>query len=154
MTDKVIYYASIFFREVNKLAEYIKAYIITLIIFFAVDLVWLGVIAKDMYRNKIGFIMKDSFNMTAAVAFYMVFIIGLIFFVINKAVIMGSWQYALFAGMFFGFITYLTYDMTNLATLKDWPLSITVIDIIWGSVLNLSVLLISYFILSYLNYFK
>lgn len=136
------------------MAEYIKAYIITFLVFLVIDFVWLGFVAKDIYRNKIGFIMKDNFNMSAALIFYIVFIIGLMFFVINKAVVMGSWQYALFAGMFFGVITYSTYDMTNLATLKDWPISLTVIDIIWGTVLNGATSLISYWIIKSLGYFQ
>ena len=136
------------------MAEYIKAYLITLVVFFGIDIIWLGVIAKDLYRNKIGFIMKDNFNMTAAFIFYMVFIIGLMFFVINRAVSLGSWQYALWGGMFFGLVTYATYDMTNLATLKDWPLSLTFIDIIWGSILNGATSLISYFIINSLNYLQ
>ncbi len=136
------------------MGEYIKAYFIVFIIFIVIDFIWLGFIAKDIYRNKIGFIMKDNFNMVAAIGFYAIFIIGLMFFVVNKAVVMESWQYALWAGMFFGLITYSTYDMTNLATLKDWPLSLTIIDIIWGTVLNGATSIISYYIIISFKLFK
>ena len=131
--------------------NYLKAYIISFLIFFLIDLVWLGVVAKNLYRNQLGFIMKENFNMPAALLFYMFFVIGLLFFVINRAVFIESWQYALFAGMFFGMITYATYDMTNLATIKNWPVIITIIDIVWGSVLCGSTSLLSYLIIKNMN---
>ncbi|MGM0369359.1 MAG: DUF2177 family protein [Bacillota bacterium] len=115
--------------------QQLKTYFVSLIIFLIIDLIWLEVVAKKMYRSQLGFLLKDNFNGLAAVGFYLVFIIGLNFFVLNKAVATGSWQYALFAGMFFGLITYATYDMTNLATVKDWPVLITVVDISWGTML-------------------
>ena len=127
---------------------YIKAYFITFIIFFIIDLLWLGILAKKLYRKQIGFLLKDNFNMPVAIIFYMVFVVGLLFFVINRAIAINSWQYALFAGMFFGFITYSTYDITNLATLKNWPIGITIIDILWGSILCGATSIISYKILN------
>ncbi|MGH4117392.1 DUF2177 family protein [Clostridium sp.] len=89
-----------------------------------------------------------EYGVTAALSFYLLYIIGIVFFVINPAIEKKSWKYALFAGMFFGFITYATYDLTNLATLKDWPFKITIIDLIWGSTLCGSVSLITYNILT------
>lgn len=130
---------------------YIKSYLITIVVFFGIDIVWLGAVAKDLYRDKLGFILKDNFNAAAGLIFYLFFVAGLIFFVINRAVELSSWQYALFAGMFFGFITYSTYDMTNLATIKDWPVIITVIDIIWGSILCGATSLITYLLINYFN---
>src|SRR6056297_2596093 len=109
----------------------VKYYLITSFVFLGIDAVWLYSTSENLYRKQIGFLMKDNFNFSAAVIFYLFFAGGLVFFVVNRAVDESSWQYALFAGMFFGFITYSTYDMTNYATLKDWPLMITVIDIIW-----------------------
>lgn len=126
----------------------LKMYIVALIVFFVIDLVWLGAVAKKLYRNELGFIMRDKPNWTAAIIFYLIFITGMVFFVIDPAVEKGSWTYALFAGLFFGFITYSTYDLTNLATLKDWSLKITVIDLIWGSSLGGIVSTITYFILN------
>ncbi len=123
---------------------YIKIYIIAFLIFFIIDLVWLGLIAKDLYQSKIGFLLKENYNMIAAGLFYTIYIIALVFFVINPA---DSWQHALFAGMFFGFITYATYDMTNLATIKDWPVSLTIIDICWGTFLGGSTSALTYFLI-------
>jgi uncharacterized membrane protein len=115
--------------------QQLKTYFVSLIIFLIIDLIWLEVVAKKLYRSQLGFLLKDNFNGLAAGGFYLVFIIGLNFFVLNKAVATGSWQYALFVGMFFGLISYATYDMTNLATVKDWPVLITVVDISWGTML-------------------
>lgn len=125
----------------------IKTYFITLAVFFLIDMFWLAVVAKELYRKELGFLMSDKPNLVAAVIFYLVFILGLIFFVINPALNKESWKYALLAGMLFGFITYSTYDLTNLATIKNWPLKITVIDLIWGSSLGGVVSTISFFIL-------
>jgi uncharacterized membrane protein len=125
----------------------IKTYFITLAVFFLIDMLWLAVVAKELYRKELGFLMSDKSNLVAAVIFYLVFILGLIFFVINPALNKESWKYALLAGMLFGFITYSTYDLTNLATIKNWPLKITVIDLIWGSSLGGVVSTISFFIL-------
>ena len=77
----------------------------------------------------------------------MIFIGGVVFFVINPALEKNSWVYALLAGMLFGIITYSTYDLTNLATLKDWPIKITIIDLIWGTSLGGIVSTVTYFIL-------
>ncbi|MGB6607933.1 MAG: DUF2177 family protein [Atribacterota bacterium] len=125
---------------------FIKLYFIALPVFFALDMVWLGLAAKNFYREQIGFLMKTNIHWLAAIIFYLLFIAGLVFFVISPSVEKKSWLNALFVGALFGLLTYSTYDLTNLATLKDWPLLLTVVDIIWGMVLSASVSLISYFI--------
>ncbi len=114
----------------------------------AIDLVWLGLVAKNLYSKYLGFIMADKVNWPAAIVFYVLFVIGMIYFVINPAIAKESWQHALIAGAFYGFITYATYDLTNLATLKDWPLTITIIDLIWGTTLSASTSIISYLVLT------
>ena len=125
---------------------FIKLYFIALPVFFAIDMIWLGLVAKKFIREQIGFLMKTNINWLAAIIFYLLFIVGLVFFVITPAVEKKNWFNALFVGALFGLLTYSTYDLTNLATLKDWPLFLTVVDIIWGMVLSSSVSLISYFI--------
>ncbi|TFG90633.1 MAG: DUF2177 family protein [Candidatus Atribacteria bacterium] len=125
---------------------FIKLYFVALPVFFALDMVWLGLAAKKFYGEQIGFLMKTNINWLAAIIFYLLFIAGLVFFVISPAVEKKSWLNALFVGALFGLLTYSTYDLTNLATLKDWPLLLTVVDIIWGMVVSTSVSLISYFI--------
>lgn len=125
----------------------VKTYMTALVVFFAIDLVWLGVIASKLYRHYLGHWMAERVNWPAALIFYAVFISGLVFFVIEPAMSRESMTYALAAGAFFGFLTYATYDLTNLATLKDWPLPITLIDLAWGSVLSAAVSGITYWIL-------
>lgn len=114
----------------------LKIYLLTVIVFFLVDIVWLGFISKNLYKNYLGHLMAPNVNWVAALIFYALFIVGLVFFVINPALEKDSIIYAIMAGGFFGLITYSTYDLTNLATIKDWPLNITIIDIIWGTFLN------------------
>ncbi|SEK73469.1 Uncharacterized membrane protein [Carnobacterium iners] len=126
--------------------EILKHYSIAFTIFLIIDLIWLGLVAKNLYKRELGFIMSDKPNWVAAIIFYLIFIAGLVFFVINPAIVSNSWTYALFAGMFLGFLTYATYDLTNLATLKNWPLKITIIDLIWGTTLGGSVSIITFFI--------
>lgn len=112
-----------------------KTYLIALITFLIIDIVWLGFISRNLYQEKIGGLLKADVSWTAAIVFYLLFIVGIVFFVIQPALAKESWRYALFAGGFFGMITYATYDMTNLATLKNWSLLITIVDIVWGTVL-------------------
>lgn len=114
----------------------VKLYLITVVVFFVVDIVWLGFLSKNLYKTYLGHLMAPKVNWPAAIVFYLLYIAGLIFFVINPALAKDSFWYALSAGAFFGLITYATYDLTNLATLKDWPLNITIIDLLWGTFLN------------------
>jgi uncharacterized membrane protein len=125
---------------------FIKLFLIALPVFFLVDIAWLVLVAKKFYQQQIGFLMKPDINWYAAIIFYLLFISGLVIFVIAPAVEKHSWVNAILFGSFFGFITYATYDLTNLATLKDWPLLVTVVDLIWGTVLAGSISGITYFI--------
>jgi uncharacterized membrane protein len=125
---------------------FIRLYFIALPVFFAIDMLWLGLIAKSFYAKQIGYLMKTDINWTAAILFYLLFIVGLVLFVIMPAVEKRSWVHSLLFGALFGLITYATYDLTNLATLKDWPLLVTVVDLAWGAVLAASVSIVTYFI--------
>ena len=124
----------------------LKTYVIALIVFFLIDLFWLVAVARKLYQQELGYIMSEKPNWIVAALFYLIFIAGLVFFVINPAMEKNSWVFALLVGMLFGFITYSTYDLTNLATLKDWPLKITIIDLIWGSSLGGLVSTVTFFI--------
>lgn len=125
---------------------FLKLYVIAVPVFFAIDMVWLGVIAKGFYRQQIGTLLKPEVNWIAAVIFYLLFLAGLVFFVIEPAMQKHSWSDALLRGAFFGLVTYATYDLTNLAVAKDWPLTVTVVDMLWGTVLAASVALVTYVI--------
>lgn len=125
---------------------FFKLYAIALPVFFALDMIWLGFLARDFYKNQIGFLMKSDVNWTAAVIFYLMFLVGLVLFVIEPSVVKKEWTRALWMGALFGLITYATYDLTNLATLKDWPVTMVIVDMIWGTVLAAGVSLATYFI--------
>ena len=125
---------------------FIKLFIIALPVFFIIDMIWLVLIAKRFYQDQIGFLMKPDVNWLAAIVFYLLFITGIVIFVITPALEKHSWTHAVIFGALFGLITYATYDLTNLATVKDWPLLVTVVDLIWGSVLASTVSLITYLI--------
>ena len=123
-----------------------KLYLIALPVFFAIDMTWLVLVARRFYVSQIGSLLKSDVNRTAAIIFYLLFILGLVMFVIFPAVKADSWTDSLWFGGWFGLITYATYDLTNLATLKDWPLLVTVIDLAWGMVLAATVSTITYFL--------
>jgi uncharacterized membrane protein len=125
---------------------FIKLYFIALPVFFVIDMVWLGLVAKIFYREQIGFLMKTDINWLAAIIFYLLFIAGLVTFVILPALEKASWPHTLLYGAFFGLVTYATYDLTNLATVKDWPLLVTIVDLTWGMVLSMVVSFVTYFI--------
>ena len=121
-------------------------YLITVPIFFIIDLVWLGVIAKGFYQKHLGYLMRPQINWVAAILFYLLFIIGIVLFAVRPALELQSPMRALVFGALFGFFAYATYDLTNLATVRDWPVIVTVIDLIWGTVLCGAVALGSYVI--------
>lgn len=125
---------------------FIKLYLLTLPIFFGIDMVWLGVVAKNFYSKHLGYLMTPNVNWQAALLFYLLFIGGLVVFVISPALEKNSWTHALWLGIFFGLMTYSTYDLTNLATIKNWPLIVTVVDLIWGMTLSASVSVASFFL--------
>jgi len=125
---------------------FLKVYAIAVPVFFAIDMVWLVLIARNFYKNQIGFLMKPEINWTPAILFYLLFLVGLVVFVISPALEKKEWTRALWSGALFGLITYATYDLTNLATLKDWPLAVVIVDMLWGSLLAASVSVITYFI--------
>lgn len=114
---------------------YVKLYLLSLPVFFAVDLLWLGVLARGFYRRHLGHVLSPDVNWPAAIVFYLLYIAGILFFAVAPALEKGAFAQAVLRGALFGFITYATYDLTNLATLRDWPLNIVVVDILWGTVL-------------------
>ncbi len=122
----------------------LKLYLLTVPVFFAIDMLWLGLIAKSFYRNQLGAFLGDSFNWPAAVLFYFVYIVGILIFAVLPALAKGSLGHALLWGALFGLFTYATYDLTNYATLPGWPVKVVIIDIAWGTVLCSAVSVASY----------
>jgi len=133
------------------LIYYLKLYLLTIPVFFAVDLLWLGVLAKNFYQNSLSHLLSPAVNWPAALLFYLMYIIGIIVFAVRPGLEEASLTRAAAWGALFGFFTYATYDLTNLATLRDWPLRVVFVDIAWGTLLCTLVSGMSYLIGRWLN---
>ena len=118
---------------------YIKLYFVTLTAFLAIDAVWLALVARTFYRRYLDWLMAANPNWIAALAFYLLFVVGVLVFVVIPGVEGGSLRTTLLKGALFGLIAYGTYDLTNQATVKNWPLTITAVDMVWGTVLSVAV---------------
>lgn len=120
------------------MTKYLAAYGVAILVMLILDAVWIGIIAKPLYQQGIGHLMAPGFNAAAAAAFYVVYGVGLMFFVIVPDGATAPWGRTLLAGAVFGFVAYATYDLTNMATLKDWPLGMSLADMAWGAVASMS----------------
>ena len=129
---------------------YLKLYALTVPVFFIIDLLWLGVVAKGFYQKNLKYILSPNVNWTAAIIFYLMYIAGILIFAVLPGVAKDSVRHAALWGALFGFFTYATYDLTNLALLKDWPFNIVVVDILWGVVLCTVVATLSFYIARWL----
>ena len=127
------------------------SYVLTTVVFLIIDLVWLGIVAKNLYQKYLRNLLSEKVNWTAAIIFYLIYIVGIFIFAIYPSVDKNSASDALIFGALFGFFTYATYDLTNLATLKGWPLTIVFIDIAWGSVLCALVSISGYYIVQFVD---
>ena len=114
----------------------IIAYFATMIVFFAIDFVWLTTIAQRFYQSQIGPLLLEEFRMGVAAGFYLFYIAGIIFFAVNPALKAESLAVAALYGALFGFFCYATYDFTNLATLKGYTTTVALVDLAWGTVLT------------------
>jgi uncharacterized membrane protein len=115
------------------MAHYLMAYVATAVVFLAIDFVWLAFVAKRFYADRLGDLLLDRPNMPAAAVFYLVYVVGIVIFAVTPALRAGTGMTALGCGALFGFFAYATYDMTNYATLKNWPLEVSVVDVLWGT---------------------
>ena len=125
---------------------YVKLYALTVPVFFAIDIAWLGVVAKMFYQKNLGFILSPNVNWWAAISFYLIYISGILIFAVVPALKEESLREALLWGSLYGFFTYATYDLTNMATIKNWPFKVVMVDIFWGVLLCSMVASISFFI--------
>ena len=132
------------------ISYYVKLYGLTVPIFFVIDIIWLGVVAKGFYQKNLKYILSPNVNWTAAIIFYLIYIAGILIFAVLPAVAKDSLRHAAVWGALFGFFTYATYDLTNLALLKDWPIVIVIVDILWGVVLCSAVATLSFFVAKWL----
>jgi uncharacterized membrane protein len=116
--------------------KYAIAYISTAVLFLVVDFVWLSTMATSFYRSRIPDVMATEVNYPAAIAFYLIFVAGIVIFAVSPALENGRWTTALSYGALFGFMAYATYDLTNQATLKQWSTAVTIVDMGWGTFIS------------------
>ena len=126
--------------------ENIKTFLVAFAVFLGIDILWLTVIAQKFYKAQIGHLMADKARLLPAAIFYVLFITALVYFVIAPALEHQNLTRLILSAVVFGLVTYATYDLTNMATLKDWPLLVTVVDLAWGTFISLAVSLITYLI--------
>jgi uncharacterized membrane protein len=126
------------------MAYFLKLYLVALGVFCVIDLAWLGLVASGFYQEQLGFLMSPSPNWLPAILFYLLFIVGLLVFVLIPGLKTGSLKDTLLRAALFGLVTYATYDLTNLATIKNWPLLLTLVDLAWGTTLSVIVSLVSF----------
>jgi uncharacterized membrane protein len=134
--------------------KYILLYVLTFIVFLAIDAVWLLLISKNLYSKEIGHLMADKALLLPALIFYLLFVVGILIFAVVPGYQAQSLSKTLMLSALFGLMTYATYDLTNLATLRDWPLKITIIDIIWGTTVSTLTGLAGYYIAQLINFPK
>lgn len=113
-----------------------KLYLFTVPVFFAIDMLWLGYLARNFYKTQLQHLLSPEVNWPAAFLFYFVYIAGILFFAVRPGLSAQSLGIACLYGALFGFFTYATYDLTNLATLAGWPLSVTIVDLAWGAAIT------------------
>lgn len=113
--------------------SYVAAYVGALIVFCVLDYIWLTIVAKDFYQMQMGDLMALQVKMLPAVTFYLLYLVGLVVFAISPALREQSWVVAGSLGLLLGLIAYASYDLTNMATLKEWSISLTLVDIAWGA---------------------
>lgn len=118
------------------MTKFALMWLICIVVFLAIDLAWIGGVAKPFYRSQIGHLLADDYRPVAAIGFYVLYVAGIVWFCVWDA---ETWKAAAVSGALFGFFCYATYDMTNYATLRDWPLQMVVVDIAWGTVLTATV---------------
>lgn len=123
---------------------YVVAYVVSLSVFLAADAVWLGLIAYGFYAEQLGALMREDIVVAPALGFYAMYVVGVVALAIAPALAADRWQAAMWRGALLGFCAYGTYDFTNLATLKDWPVTVTVVDLAWGTAVTGAVATVGY----------
>lgn len=130
--------------------KHILLYVGTFLTFLIIDIIWLGAVAKNLYQSQLGHLMTDNVNWAAAILFYLLYIVGILVLAVVPGASEQNLAKTILFGAIFGLICYATYDLTNLATLKDWPIKIVLIDMLWGTILSTLVSTGGYFIYKFL----
>ena len=118
------------------MGKYVATYAATFVVMVALDMIWLGVVAKSFYQEGIGHLMAGKPVVLVAVAFYILYAIGLVFFAVVATESASGYAKTALYGALFGFFAYATYDLTNLATLKNWPVGLAMLDMAWGTAVS------------------
>jgi uncharacterized membrane protein len=119
-----------------RMNKHLAGYLAATLMMVALDALWLGLVAKNTYQQAIGHLMAEQPKMAPAFAFYALYGVGLLVFALAPQGGNPAWGRTVLMGALFGFFAYATYDLSNLATLKDWPLHLTLIDMVWGTFLS------------------
>ena len=127
------------------MSKYLAAYAACAATILALDALWIGVIAKNLYKSGIGHLMAASPKFGVAAVFYALYVVGIIVLAIVPALAAGNWIRATVLGAVLGFMAYMAYDLTNLATLRDWPVGLSLIDLMWGTFLTATSATAGYF---------
>jgi uncharacterized membrane protein len=130
---------------------YLKLYVATLVTFLAIDMIWLGLIARRFYAKYLGFLLSAKPIWSAAILFYLLFVAGILVFVVLPCLHVNSAKRVLLLGTLFGLVTYGTYDLTNLALVKEWPWIVTAVDMCWGAILAAIVSYVGFMIGKFLS---
>lgn len=127
---------------------YLIAYVVAALAMLGLDAIWLGTMSARLYRPLLGDILLDGFRPAPAIAFYLLYVLGIVIFAVQPAFASGRWTSALLYGGLYGFFCYATYDLTNQATLKSWSTTITFVDIAWGVLLSAGAASIAFLVAS------
>jgi uncharacterized membrane protein len=118
----------------------------TALVFLGIDAVWLTLAAQRLYRPLMGDLLRERFDVLPALLFYVVYVAGIVVFAVAPAFNTGRWTTATLHGVLLGFLAYATYDLTNQATLRNWPVAVTVADLCWGTTLTAFAATVGYLI--------
>ena len=116
--------------------KFLIAYVVTAVVFLVIDYIWLGFLMKDYFQSQLSHLMAENVSLSIAALFYLFYAAGIVFLCINPVIESGDWTKAFINGAILGFLAYGTYDITNMATLRDWPVMMSIIDVAWGTVLT------------------
>ena len=119
--------------------------------FMIIDLAWLGIVARNFYKDQLGPLMAQDTIWASAIAFYILFVIGILYFSVNPGLNSGSFKQTLRNAALYGFFTYMTYELTNYAVIEKWPAGLVIVDIVWGVILSTSVAAITFLVITRLK---
>ena len=122
------------------------SYLVALVVLAILDALWLGVVSREFYKARLGQMLLEKPIWSAAILFYLVHAAGIAVFAVPLALSAGTWASSLLYGGLFGFCVYAAYDLTNLATLRGWPMAVSVVDLAWGAVVTAAATLVAFLV--------